>query len=116
MWVACIGNALLCEYCCHAGSRLPPYLLVLVWVLALWFISFFHISHHGPQSLKDRRGAEKQRLLMSEGSARYYIGCLLLALEFLHGHGLLHRDVSVTSGGRGKDRTDDMISVVTASD
>ncbi|KXZ54137.1 hypothetical protein GPECTOR_5g237 [Gonium pectorale] len=58
-------------------------------------------------SLKDRRGANKQRLLMSEASARYYFACLLLALDFMHSNGLLHRDIKpsnllLTSDGTAK--------------
>lgn len=36
------------------------------------------------QSLMERRGPSKQRLLMAESSARYYVACLLMALDFLH--------------------------------
>ncbi|KAG2432294.1 hypothetical protein HYH02_013017 [Chlamydomonas schloesseri] len=63
------------------------------------------------QGLAARRGPcsdpARERLLMSEPSARYYLACLLEALGYLHGRNLLHRDVKpsnllLTSDGRAK--------------
>lgn len=52
------------------------------------------------QSLKSQRQTSTgcaMRLLMAETTARYYAACLLLALEFLHSSGLMHRDVSLVT-------------------
>ncbi|GFR43980.1 hypothetical protein Agub_g5124, partial [Astrephomene gubernaculifera] len=63
------------------------------------------------QTLSARRGPcmdpSRERLLMSEASARFYVACLLEALTFLHTRGLLHRDVKpanllISSDGRAK--------------
>ncbi|GLI66564.1 hypothetical protein VaNZ11_010452, partial [Volvox africanus] len=63
------------------------------------------------KALSARRGLcsdpSRERLLMSETSARFYLACLVEALSFLHGKGLLHRDVKpanllLTSDGRAK--------------
>ncbi|GIL60723.1 hypothetical protein Vafri_15253 [Volvox africanus] len=63
------------------------------------------------KALSSRRGPcsdpSRERLLMSETSARFYLACLVEALSFLHGKGLLHRDVKpanllLTSDGRAK--------------
>ncbi|KAG2427335.1 hypothetical protein HXX76_012530 [Chlamydomonas incerta] len=63
------------------------------------------------QGLAARRGpcsdAARERLLMGEASAKYYLACLLEALGYLHGRNLLHRDVKpsnllLASDGRAK--------------
>lgn len=55
------------------------------------------IASHS-QGLAARRGPcsdpARERLLMGEASAKYYLACLLEALGYLHGRSLLHRDVS----------------------
>ena len=35
----------------------------------------------------------KDNLLLNEKQCQFIIGCLILALEFLHNNGVLHRDV-----------------------
>ena len=40
-----------------------------------------------------RHHLEKERLSFTEKQCQFIIACLVLALEFLHNNGVLHRDI-----------------------